>query len=528
MLQRAALPLLLPALLLAACTCGRHGASRPREHPAVVLVDPDEASRPDPVAEREPNDRRASAGALTLERPVEGQIQQPKDQDWYRVRVEQQGQILRATLSGVVGLDLVLEAFDEDGKRQMRVNNAKDGGGEVLVNLAARQPSYFLRVTERHGRTGPGKYRLDHSLRPAEPGEELEPNWKAALATDLALEQDAVGYLGWFTDDDWYRVTPGQLDPASRLRVEYDGLDHVRANLSLRDGSGRIVQDRWSRPGEGVVLSNLGLPGGQGLLHVVLRTQYQANVESRYYLRVLVDVPAGPTEVEPNDTPQAATPLSSTTPLAGILGDTLDRDLYRIAADRPALVRIRATPPLGLDLSLATLDAEGKVAWEVDSGGPRKEEVIPALQVQPPGVLVQVRAPKRGAVTSVSSYRITARALDLRPTEVEPNDRQDQATSWPADQPQMDGYAYPKDDVDQFSLLPQVDRLRIRVKVPAGLKLRLELLAADRSRLAATTVSGAGGELAAGVEPGTEYWLKVTALEGGSAANSAYLLTRGE
>jgi hypothetical protein len=259
-------------------------------------------------------------------------------------------------------------------------------------------------------------------------------------------------------------------------------------------------------------------------LFVVLRTQYQANVESRYYLRVLVAVPPGPTEVEPNDEPAKATPLPLATQVAGILADTRDRDLFRCVVDRATLVRVRAAPPLGLDLALAVLDGQGKTTWEVNSGGARTAELIPALLVQPPGALIQLRAPARGDVTSVSSYQLRAWALDPRLTEVEPNDRREQATAWPAGQPGIDGYLHPAGDVDHFGLTPQQERLKIQLRPPSGLKLKLELLGPDGAPLGSRVVSGSGGALEAAVLPGASHWLRVTALEGGSAAETAYQL----
>ena len=68
------------------------------------------------------------------------------DQDWYLLEAPDGTHILRAVLSGVAGVDLSLEAFDGKRKRLVRVDNSKEGEGEVLVNLAVDAGTYFLLV----------------------------------------------------------------------------------------------------------------------------------------------------------------------------------------------------------------------------------------------------------------------------------------------------------------------------------------------------------------------------------------------
>ena len=512
--------ILLTALFsLQACTCNRGTPITRGDAPPVVVVDPDEAKIPPADAEKEPNDSRKSAQLMARDKWIEGALRsspdQARDQDWYRIKISQGSSILRATLTGVPGLDLVLEAFNAGGKRLVSVNNNAAGGGEVLVNLAVLDEDVYLRVSRTKGASSSrGRYRITYRLRDREEGEELEPNWKSAMATPLVMDEDAVGYLGWNRDNDWFVVkVPEDLSADSRIRVEYDGLDNVRANLSLRDGRGKVVQARWSPLGGGVTLANLVLPAGAKILHVVVRCHTTANPESRYYLRVLASVPPGPTEREPNHKPELATPLSPGTPVAGLLADNLDHDLYVVKVTEPTMIRAEATVPLDLDVALAVMTAEGKVLWEANDGKRREPEVIPAFPVQPPAAYLRVRAPRRGAVSAVSPYRLKAKLVSESGLEREPNDKRTAANNWPGPQSVLRGYMHPTKDVDYFRLVASGEQLKLVAQPPSGMALKVELLDASGTMVASSKQDAAFGkvQLNSPVKPDDVYYLRISA-----------------
>jgi hypothetical protein len=512
---------------LPACRCGQQEQAR-KGRPTVVVVDPDEVGRPAPLPEVEPNDTPKQAQVLKRDVWVEGTLASEKekgDRDFYRVEVDEKG-VLQATLGGAKGLDLVLEAWSAKRERLARVNNHKEGEGEVLINLGVDKGITYLLVREAKGRTGPARYRLRYLLRPLEEGEEREPNWKATLATPLAVGGEAVGYLGWHTDNDWYRVELKDLAPEVRLRVEYDGLDEVRAGLSVRSESGALLQERWGAAGEAIALPNLAFTGAS-LVYVVVRCQYTANVESRYSLRVLSSLPPGSTEAEPNDKPATANELTFGKAMAGILADAQDRDLYTIKVTKPTAVRILVAPPLTLDAALALVDDEGKVIWEVDDGGPREAELLPVLWIRPPHAMIQVWAPKRGNVSTIAPYHVSAEALAEGQWEHEPNNSVALATTWGADQTQVAGFIHPKKDVDLYRVTAKGDRLRFSTTPVPKIKLRLELLDAAGAAKAVSTSDAAGTiQLDAQVEAGTEYFLRVSDTSGFSNSREEYRIKR--
>jgi hypothetical protein len=551
------------ALVFPACTCGRRGGGpQIGGGSAVTVVDPDEVGRPAPDAEHEPNNSAKQAQELPPERGIEGSLTE-NDRDWYKVTIAAPPaaatphvapapapgppagapapapatrpasapaarplppvHILSATLSGVADADLVLEAWNESpargggtpkGERLVHIDNSGAGEGEVLKNLAVEKGVIYLLVREAKGRPTAGRYRLTFGLRPAEEGEEREPNWKASTASPLLLEGEAVGYLGWKTDNDWYRVEVEGLERSARLRVEFDGLDEVRASLSLRTAKG-VLQERSGAPGEAIALANLAVTEGQKELFVVLRTQSTFNVESRYSLRVVSSVPPGATEAEPNDRADQATPVTPGTPIAGLLGDTHDRDLYSVKVTAPGVLRVEVIPPLSLDAALAVVGEAGKVLWEVDAGPAREPEVLPYVAVSPPRALFQVRAPKAASVSPVSPYQLRVTSLsEAGSVEREPNNDLSAATPWPAASEQMVGTIHPRGDVDWYRVAVVGDRLKLRAECPR-LTLKLELFGADAAPKAAAQADAAGtARLDVPAEAGSELLLKVSEASG--------------
>jgi hypothetical protein len=546
--------LALSPMLSAGCRCGGSGPVRgKRKQPAVVVVDPGEQQAPLP--EREPNDDRARAMPLEADTTIRARIASAKDQDWYKVELKgAKPRVLGAKASVQGKLDLVLTAFDAAGKFLVKVDNTGPGEGERLVNLMVPPGTIYLRVSRggvkrrvkrarrRKGGKGgkgaakpeaappaeQGEYALRFGWRDPEVGEEREPNWKRSLASELKLGEEAVGYLGWRTDTDWYRVAlAADVAATDRLRVELDGVDGVWSSLSLYDSRGKLLQRRRGRPGEMVVLPHLLRPAGE-LIFVVVRCGRTFNAEARYSLRVSAAPPAGTTEIEPNDRIAQATSLEQAQPIKGTLADTYDRDVYALKVTQPGLLQVTATPPLALDLALAVVDAAGKVIREIDDGGPGQPEVLPAFYVRPPLALVRVRARKPRDVDPVGSYRLYARVTAPGASEREPNDTAGTATSWVAGWAEVRGYLHPRKDVDSF-VLPAGAPIGTRfiLTPPDGVKATLELLVDGKPRAKSTTAD-ASGQLAVvldDADANKKIMIRIGAASG-SSATKPYRLAR--
>lgn len=522
----------LTIVLGSGCTCDRDSRSDGQGQPPVVIVDPDELERPRADPEHEPNDDRSQAQALLAEQWIEAALSpardRSKDVDYYRIQVEEGDHILSGMLTGVKDLDLVLEAYADDGQRLVRVNNTKEGGGEVLVNLAVAGGRYFLAVREAKGRASTDRYRINYQLRAREEGEELEPNWKAELATPLALDEEVIGYLGWHTDNDWYRVELKDVPKGSRIRVELDGVDGVRATLAVLDGKETLIQQRSEGIGKSIVLPNLVMPATSEHAYIVAKCRYQSNVETRYSLRALTTIPTGPTEAEPNEDPASASPLPLSIPVAGLLADKGDLDLYRITTRPDMPLQIVVVPPIGLDVALALLDHEGAVIWEVDQGKARQPEVMPVVWGKMSSALIRLRAPQSRDVNPDASYIIKATRVEGLDWEHEPNNTMQTATGWDQAQGAVRGFIHPDADIDTYKLVSNGEQVHLRLATAPRMKLNIEMVDQSGKAVVVSKLAEAQGitRLVATTAPGAAYYIKVAETSGSSSSEQAYRISR--
>jgi hypothetical protein len=103
------------------------------------------------ATEHEPNDLATLATPLGRGRPVRGSIGVPHadgrpDFDYYRIPAAAVARNISAVITGVPGVDLILELFDEEGRMLARANLAPAGGGERLGPVALAKGMAIVRA----------------------------------------------------------------------------------------------------------------------------------------------------------------------------------------------------------------------------------------------------------------------------------------------------------------------------------------------------------------------------------------------
>jgi hypothetical protein len=349
------------------------GACRKQRFPsrgdaaAVVVVAPRrDAASPPKVSEQEPNDTPASAQPLSLGAStrlavtLEGELS-PKDVDLFKLVVP--GERLEPAKEADVvdagavpddprlharrlsleiapeGSGLSLQLLDDAGKALAGIS-ADAGTVSGMPNLAVMPGgTYLVRVKPP---AKPGKvsqpstcrYRLTAQLGDFEVADEREPNDSKETATPVVVvgTVELAGYLGWSRDQDFYRVPLPEV--ASALDVELDALDNVGASLQVVDASGARLGLAKGPRGERLALRNVILqppeadaPSSALHAYVVVRAETGQNRDRRYVLRLTLGSPKMDAEVEPNDSPEKATPVKDGT-YSGYLSAG-DSDFFR-------------------------------------------------------------------------------------------------------------------------------------------------------------------------------------------------------
>jgi hypothetical protein len=423
-----------PAAVLFAAVALASGCHRsampPRLDGAAVVVSPEVIDDGlQAVPESEPNDTLAAAQRLALSPATPVAVSAAlrpstaggkRDVDLFRIdlpaadggtppapRATDAGApspraVLRADLRPEPTLAVTLDALDAAG--HLLVSAPGQAGEAIAIpNLSVAPGAVYLRVRPAVASAPAGAYRLTARLAPLDNGAEIEPNGSATLATELPPGGEAVGYLGWRHDQDWYRLPTGGLAEGSVLSVDLDPVPGVAAALQLYGADAHKLTEARGRKGERVVLRNVRVPPGDPQLFLVVRAEADWSAEARYNVRPRADLPKPGAEAEPNDDLAHAQPIGDGTQL-GYLGRG-DTDVFRYATDAPAELDVELAPPERTSVKLEILRADGTLLTRAEGGrhGPIR---IASLAI-PGGAIFLRLAEGHGPANSDDPYRLT-------------------------------------------------------------------------------------------------------------------------
>ncbi len=455
-------------------------AVRGDQGPAVEVVEPGKRAPDQPklplVDEKEPDDDVGHAQPMTPGSGIRGTLAAPHpggkagklvgDEDVFSFMEagaprDMGFDYARVQLSGVPGLDLMLEVLDGDGKRLTSVNDGGPGEPEVIPNVAVEPAhTYYLRVREAGAPKGSpdSPYELTVQSWPAGAGEEREPNDDAAHATPVALSSgtsgEATGFFGKKRDEDWLALSLAGVpakDGRAIVRLEFAPPEGVTPSVRVVDDKQTFAESRGAKNDE-LRLRNVGVDTAAGQVRIVLRAVDGHSADARWVLRYGVEPPLDGAEREPNNDAAHATALplqNGTGQLAGFLWPG-DVDVFRVrGAPADALVMFDVDGVDKVDLKLERIGGDGKAWQRADDVGVGQGEVAPPARVG--DGLVRVSARARDTAFD-APYRLTATLATPAPDEErEPNDGPATATPWPAGSPTVRGRLAPRGDEDWYA-----------------------------------------------------------------------------
>jgi serine/threonine-protein kinase len=220
-------------------------------------------------AELEPNNSPDKATPLRTDSPVTGHLGQrvsstESDRDWYAVSVGGVApQWIRAEVSAIPNMDLTLELYDAAAGRITGVDSVGRGGGELIAAWPVDPGRHYLLVREvwQVGTTPTENvtdaYRLSLSLRPREPGWELEPNDRPAQAAVLGAPGSLRGHLSTVEDRDLIKVE-GQGGKLVLSVSGVAGADLVLESAAQGSEPARTVDAGGAGAGERIELEPAG------------------------------------------------------------------------------------------------------------------------------------------------------------------------------------------------------------------------------------------------------------------------------
>lgn len=467
---RATRCLLLAAAALLACDKGPGGGAKkiPRDEnaPAVVVVEAQGEQAMSFTDEVEPNNEPEQAAELAPGSGVRGSLDGEVDVDLYRIKALEPRSV-RAQLGGIEGVDLVLELRDQEGNVLARSDRGPATTPEGIANFPIGPGEYHLAVLEfvkKRSKKSKEPVRVGASPvyeltleRPGAPerGHEIEPNDSMESATEVTIGDEAVGYLGWARDTDFWKISIEGFAAHYSLDIELEGVPGLGLSLAVLDGGGNEVLKRSGDKGQSLGVRNLvvvpegaapageGKGEGEGQAAPPRPPSGQAEAAGYYYLKLTTARSSSPLdpyrlrmgmrlldvdeEVEPNDTPDTARALrESETTLEGVRKGFLhvgDVDHYQVTAGaEPLILSLKATPQSGVDIELTVLMDGATVATaNGDQRGGR--ETLPDVRIEA-GKTAVIKVHGSGGLGLDAAYELgfTAELAGAAPGQGQPGD----------------------------------------------------------------------------------------------------------
>lgn len=420
-----------------------------------------------PGFELEPNDRKVDATQVQLGQAVSGFLAHPGDVDLYRFELPTPDEAapeaapvdadagefdagaedagvtvdagtlpepktaLRVDVSAIDGVVVELQLLTE-AEAVLFQSRSRESFGLSLRNVGVRQSDRVLYVAIRsaplstakdakRGFNADRQYTLTVVPEEAGASAEYEPNDELAKATDLPPNSYREGFINPRGDADHFKLT---TDGPSIVKVQLTGVEKVDLQLSVvRPVEGKadevILKVNEGGTKEPELLNNVRCDGVcwfrvEGVARKVdgKWVKEDENADQSYRLTTTVVPDDGSEEREPNNTPDAGTPLTFGRPVRGTIYPKKDLDYFLLDLhDRqvktPISAQLIGVLKVDVGLYLHRLE-DGKLTLvqTSDSAKGDKAETI-RFSVEPGTYLFEVRDVKNRESNFQDSYQLT-------------------------------------------------------------------------------------------------------------------------
>jgi hypothetical protein len=234
-----------------------------------------------------PNYQRSDATPFELD-SISDTIGPAGAADWFKVTISTDAKyLLRAEVSGVPGMELVLSLKDSYGNDLVTVDNAGKEQPQVMTGWGATKGDYYLVVSEKTGKKVDARdaFTLTKKLIPWQAGLEWEPNDSTGTVQALKPGDSVDGYFAPKGDQDWYEFN---LFQKATVELDLTGVINVTPSLTLYDQEYKeLATASAAKPGDPVQLTR-ELDRGTYDVRLKPADPAQNNVRDKYSFRVLV------------------------------------------------------------------------------------------------------------------------------------------------------------------------------------------------------------------------------------------------
>jgi len=333
--------------------------------------------------ECEPNDAIEQANLIKLGRDIKGYLspacnrlnvngREPlREEDWFAVSLDcgNAPVVLNISLSGVPGVNSVLEVYDPDGDFVMARDSNQTGFGESISSLGVTKSGLWYIVVTAKGRAAnhDEPYTLRVSNVDYNPSMELEPNGSVETANEIR-DSYIEGSFNYPGDVDYF-IYPFKGRPAFyRVSLKPDDkTDVVLAILSPNDDGGFRKIAEVNNGGTGVEEIFPNFYADDKFICVVSSTSPYIEGNS-YRLTVEPVHNTGGMEIEPNDTKEEANIVNGGI-IRGFTSKAGDKDYFRLKYNERLNAVFEITAPKNGEIKVSVTDPMGFVLKTSKAGG---------------------------------------------------------------------------------------------------------------------------------------------------------------
>lgn len=325
--------------------------------------------------EREPNDKDR-ANTIQPNTPVTGFFSPARDrnnentknqfreEDWYSFELtadENNPVTVSLDLSGVSGVDSVLELYDNQFNLVTQSDSAPYGNGESITEFGIKKSGvyYAVAASKNFQYNNNSRYTLSLLVNTHSQGTELEPNNSFDEANTLT-GNEVTGRTNSRQDSDYYET--GEIFSGKYVRLDVLNDENTDTTLTVYDSSRKKLFEVNNTAAGGVeTIPALYI---KDRLFLAVTSNSDNKPDSVYKLTVSEINAFNPIEVEPNNRKEDANPVKNI--VKGYTTTIGDTDYYVITNDFRKNYRIEFRAPANGAVKLSTTDQSGYIIKSKD------------------------------------------------------------------------------------------------------------------------------------------------------------------
>lgn len=282
-----------------------------------------------------------------------------REEDWFAFDLtadENNPVTASIELSGVSGVDSILELYDYQFNLLAQSDTAAYGSGESLADYGIKNSGryYLVAAAKNFQYNSNTRYTLSLIIKTHSPGTELEPN-NSFDETNIITGNEVKGKSNSRQDVDYYAT--GQEYAGKYMRIDLQNFEGSDTTLTVYNSSRKkLFEINNTGPGGTETIPAFYIKDG---LFLAVSSNSDSSPDSGYALFLSEINSYNPIEIEPNNTKDNANPVKNI--VKGYTTTSGDIDYYIITNDFRKNYRIEFRAPLNGSCKISTTDQSGYI-----------------------------------------------------------------------------------------------------------------------------------------------------------------------